>query len=300
MTPYHNPVMLQECVEALDIKPGGIYIDVTYGGGGHSKEILKHLKTGRLIVFDQDADALPNRIADERLTFIRDNFSNLLSNLEQLAVLPADGLLADLGISSHQIDEASRGFSTRFDAGLDMRMDQRTSTTAQHIINNYSLTALVNVFSEYGEIRNSKQLANTIEKARRVEQITSTQQLKKVLRTCFAPEKEHQYMACVFQALRIEVNQELEALKELLEQSPKVLREGGKLVVIAYHSLEDRMVKNMINTGNVNGELHKDIYGNVIGKVYNAVTKKPIVPSAAEISSNPRSRSARLRVAARI
>ena len=223
-----------------------------------------------------------------------------MSNLEQLAVLPADGLLADLGISSHQIDEASRGFSTRFDAGLDMRMDQRTSTTAQHIINNYSLTALVNVFSEYGEIRNSKQLANTIEKARRVEQITSTQQLKKVLRTCFAPEKEHQYMACVFQALRIEVNQELEALKELLEQSPKVLREGGKLVVIAYHSLEDRMVKNMINTGNVNGELHKDIYGNVIGKFYNAVTKKPIVPSAAEISSNPRSRSARLRVAARI
>ena len=300
MTPYHNPVMLQECMEALDIKPGGIYIDVTYGGGGHAKEILKLLKTGRLIAFDQDADAQQNLVADDRLTFVRDNFNNLLSNLKQVDALPADGLLADLGISSHQIDEPGRGFSTRFDADLDMRMDQRTVNTASHIINTYPVTALVKLFSAYGEIRNSRQLANTIDKARNGGKIISTMQLKNVIRSCYSPEKENQYLACVFQALRIEVNQELNVLKELLQQSPQVLKKGGRLVIIAYHSLEDKLVKNMINTGNVEGELNKDIYGNVTGKNFMSITKKPLIPSEIEIANNPRSRSAKLRVAERI
>ena len=292
--------MLQECMEALDIKPGGIYIDVTYGGGGHAKEILKLLKTGRLIAFDQDADAQQNLVADDRLTFVRDNFNNLLSNLKQVDALPADGLLADLGISSHQIDEPGRGFSTRFDADLDMRMDQRTVNTASHIINTYPVTALVKLFSAYGEIRNSRQLANTIDKARNGGKIISTMQLKNVIRSCYSPEKENQYLACVFQALRIEVNQELNVLKELLQQSPQVLKKGGRLVIIAYHSLEDKLVKNMINTGNVEGELNKDIYGNVTGKNFMSITKKPLIPSEIEIANNPRSRSAKLRVAERI
>ena len=292
--------MLQECIEALDIKPGGIYIDVTYGGGGHAKEILKLLKTGRLIAFDQDADAQQNLVADDRLTFVRDNFNNLLSNLKQVDALPADGLLADLGISSHQIDEPGRGFSTRFDADLDMRMDQRTVNTASHIINTYPVTALVKLFSAYGEIRNSRQLANTIDKARNGGKIISTMQLKNVIRSCYSPEKENQYLACVFQALRIEVNQELNVLKELLQQSPQVLKKGGRLVIIAYHSLEDKLVKNMINTGNVEGELNKDIYGNVTGKNFMSITKKPLIPSEIEIANNPRSRSAKLRVAERI
>lgn len=297
---YHNPVLLQECIDALDIKSDGIYIDVTYGGGGHSKEILKHLKTGRLIAFDQDADALANRIDDKRLTFIRDNFSNVLQHLQEINCPPVDGLLADLGISSHQIDEPARGFSTRFDADLDMRMDQRSSLTAQQILNAYSVADLVKLFSLYGEIRNAKQLANAIEKARGIQPIVSTADLKSAIASCYSPDRANQYLARVFQALRIEVNKELQVLQELLEQSPKVIKKGGRLVVIAYHSLEDRMVKNMINSGNTEGELQKDVFGNVIGKVFHSLTKKPIVPSEAELKSNTRSRSARLRVAERI
>ena len=297
---YHNPVLLQECIDALDIKSDGIYIDVTYGGGGHSKEILKHLKTGRLIAFDQDADALANRIDDKRLTFIRDNFSNVLQHLQEINCPPVDGLLADLGISSHQIDEPARGFSTRFDADLDMRMDQRSSLTAQQILNAYSVADLVKLFSLYGEIRNAKQLANAIEKARGIQPIVSTADLKSAIASCYSPDRANQYLARVFQALRIEVNKELQVLQELLEQSPKVIKKGGRLVVIAYHSLEDRMVKNMINSGNTEGELQKDVFGNVIGKVFHSLTKKPIVPSEAELKSNSRSRSARLRVAERI
>lgn len=300
MTQYHNPVMLQECMEALDIKPDGIYIDVTYGGGGHAKEILKRLTKGKLIAFDQDVDSIQQSVNDKKLTLIQENFSNMLNNLKKLDALPADGLLADLGISSHQINEPARGFSTRFDADLDMRMDQREKITAGDIINNYSLNALVKLFSEYGEIRNAKQLANVIVKARSIEKITSTGQLKAAIRYCYSADKEHQYLARVFQSLRIEVNQELQVLKDLLEQSPQVLKQGGRLVVIAYHSLEDRMVKNMINTGNVEGVLNKDMYGNITGKVFRAITKKPLGPSEIELTSNPRSRSARLRTAERI
>ncbi len=300
MIPYHNPVLLQECITALNIKPDGIYIDVTYGGGGHSKEILKHLKTGRLIAFDQDADALPNRIDDNRLTFFRDNFSNVLHHLQEINCLPVDGLLADLGISSHQIDEPARGFSTRFEADLDMRMDQRSALTAQQIINTYPVADLVKLFSMYGEIRNAKQLANAIHKARRSQPIVSTTELKSAIASCYSPDRANQYLARVFQALRIEVNQELQALQDLMEQSPEVIKKGGRLVVIAYHSLEDRMVKNMINSGNIEGDLQKDIFGNINGKVFQSLTKKPIVPNEVELKNNPRSRSARLRVAERI
>ena len=297
---YHNPVMLQECIQGLNINPDGIYIDVTYGGGGHSKEILKHLKTGKLIAFDQDADAVQNAVADKRLTFVRENFSNVLSRLEEMQCMPVDGLLADLGISSHQIDEPLRGFSTRFDAELDMRMDQRTTLTAKQIVNTYSVEALVKLFSNYGEISNSKQLANAIEKERRSAPINTTEQLKSAIKSCYSPDREHQYMARVFQSLRIEVNHELQVLQELLEQTPQLIKKGGRLVVIAYHSLEDRMVKNMINTGNVEGELQKDFYGNVIGRVFRQLTKKPVLPADDELKSNPRSRSARLRIAERI
>ena len=297
---YHNPVMLQECIQGLNINPDGIYIDVTYGGGGHSKEILKHLKTGKLIAFDQDADAVQNAVADKRLTFVRENFSTILSRLEEMQCMPVDGLLADLGISSHQIDEPLRGFSTRFDAELDMRMDQRTTLTAKQIVNTYSVEALVKLFSNYGEISNSKQLANAIEKERRSAPINTTEQLKSAIKSCYSPDREHQYMARVFQSLRIEVNHELQVLQELLEQTPQLIKKGGRLVVIAYHSLEDRMVKNMINTGNVEGELQKDFYGNVIGRVFRQLTKKPALPADEELKSNPRSRSARLRIAERI
>ena len=297
---YHNPVMLQECIQALNINPDGIYIDVTYGGGGHSKEILKHLKAGRLIAFDQDADAVQNAVADKRLTFVRENFSTISSRLKEMQCMPVDGLLADLGISSHQIDEPLRGFSTRFDAELDMRMDQRTTLTAKQIVNTYSVEALVKLFSNYGEISNSKQLANAIEKERRSAPINTTEQLKSAIKPCYSPDRQHQYMARVFQSLRIEVNHELQVLQELLEQTPQLIKKGGRLVVIAYHSLEDRMVKNMINTGNVEGELQKDFYGNVIGLAFRQITKKPALPADEELKSNPRSRSARLRIAERI
>ena len=291
--------MLQECIQALNIKPDGVYIDVTYGGGGHSKEILKQLKTGRVIAFDQDADAVQNTVVDERFSFFRENFSNVLSRLQELQCFPVDGLLADLGISSHQIDEPLRGFSTRFDAELDMRMDQQTSLTAKQIVNSYSVEMLVKLFSNFGEISNSKQLANAIEKARSSTPIVTTEQLKTAIKSCYSPAREHQYMARVFQSLRIEVNHEMQVLQELLQQTPKLIKKGGRLVVIAYHSLEDRMVKNMINAGNVEGELHKDFYGNVTDKVFLPLTKKPLLPTDEEIKSNPRSRSARLRIAER-
>jgi 16S rRNA (cytosine1402-N4)-methyltransferase len=300
MAQYHEPVLLKEAVEALEIKPEGIYIDVTYGGGGHSKEILKHLNTGRLIAFDQDADAMTNKVADERLTFVHDNFGTLFYHATQLNCIPAQGILADLGISSHQINEGERGFSTRFDAALDMRMDQRRSFSAKDLINEYSEKELVRVFSSYGEIRNSKLLAAAIVKARSVKHIHTTAELKEAIKHCIPFNKEHQYSAQVFQALRIEVNGEMDALKNLLEQSHQVLQQNGKLVVISYHSLEDRMVKNIMLTGNTEGEIVKDIYGNTTGAKFRMITRKAIVPGDAEIKRNPRSRSAKMRIAEKI
>ncbi len=297
---YHEPVLLHECIAALNIKPNGIYADATYGGGGHTKEILKHLKNGKMIGFDQDGDAAANAVDDQRFTLVRDNFRNMLQRLEELNVLPLDGLLADLGISSHQIDEPARGFSTRFEASLDMRMNQNEKLTAAQVVNTYSVRELTTVFSAYGEIRNSKTLASAIVNARNKKAIETIDELKQAIANCVSKDKQHQYHAQVFQALRIEVNDELGALRELLSQCPQLIKKGGRLVVISYHSLEDRLVKNFIATGNVEGEQKKDLFGHAIGVTFKAINKKPITPSAEELKSNTRSRSAKLRVAERV
>jgi 16S rRNA (cytosine1402-N4)-methyltransferase len=293
---YHEPVLLVEAVDGLDVKPDGLYIDATYGGGGHSEEILKRLMKGKLFAFDQDADAVA-RTADDRFRLIRDNFRNMQSYVDANA---ADGILADLGVSSHQFDIAERGFSTRFDAPLDMRMDQRSSTTAADILNKYSEEELVQVFSKYGEVRNSKQLAKAVVSFRRETAIQTTADLKQAIRNCIPAGKENQYLAQVFQALRIQVNQEMESLEEFLNQSALLLKSGGRLVVISYHSLEDRLVKNMMMSGNTSGNIEKDLYGNVINKPFKVITKKPVAPGEEEIRRNARSRSARMRIAEKI
>lgn len=292
--------MLQECIEALNIKPNGIYADATYGGGGHTKEILKHLKNGKVIGFDHDADVTANAVADQRFTLVRDNFRNMLQHLEELNALPLDGLLADLGISSHQIDEPVRGFSTRFEASLDMRMNQNDKLTAAQVVNTYSEKELTTVFSAFGEIRNSKTLAAAIVNARNKKAIETIDELKQAIANCVSKDKQHQYHAQVFQALRIEVNDELGALRELLSQCPQLIKKGGRLVVISYHSLEDRLVKNFIVTGNVEGELKKDLFGNTLNVSFKAISKKPITPTEEELKRNTRSRSAKLRVAERV
>ncbi len=297
---YHEPVLLQECITALNINPNGIYADATFGGGGHTKEILKHLNNGKIIGFDQDADAAVNVVDNNRFTLVRDNFRNMLVHLQELDCLPIDGILADLGISSHQIDEPARGFSTRFDAALDMRMNQSTSLTAAKIINTYTEQALVNIFSMYGEIRNAKTLANTIVQIRNKKAIDTINELKAAMAGCVSTSHQHQYHAQVFQALRIEANDELGALRELLEQCPNLIRKGGRLVVISYHSLEDRIVKNFIASGNIEGKQEKDLFGNPIGVTFQSLSRKPITPSKEELKTNTRSRSAKLRIATRL
>ena len=297
MTDYHSPVMLRECIEGLDIKPDGIYVDVTFGGGGHSREILKNLSAkGRLLAFDQDADAQNNIPKDDRLTFIDQNFRYLKNNCRLQGAMPVDGILADLGVSSHQFDQPERGFSIRFDAELDMRMDQSTTLTAKEVINTYSEEDLHKIFGIYGEIKNAKTLAKTICTARLNGAINTVADLKQAIAKQTPKGKENKYLAQVFQALRIEVNQELEALREFLEQSVEVLKPGGRLVVMSYHSLEDRLVKNFIATGKFRGEVEKDFFGNPI-KPLDAVTRKAVTASAEEISQNNRARSAKLRIA---
>jgi len=293
---YHNPVLLKECIEGLKIKPDGVYVDVTFGGGGHSREIIKYLTTGRLFGFDQDQDAHENSIADERFVLVKENFRELQEALRRNGVEKIDGLLADLGVSSHQFDTAERGFSIRFEAELDMRMDQHTKRTAADVLNNYSEQDLRKVFKEYGEIENSAQLARQIFAARKVKKINTINELKAAVGHCVKRGKENQYFAQLFQALRIEVNDELNALKELLEQSASVLNSGGRLVVMAYHSLEDRLVKNFIRDGKFEGDAEKDFYGNRIVP-YKTINKKPIEPSETEIQNNNRARSAKLRIA---
>lgn len=297
MTDYHSPVMLKECMEGLDIKPDGLYVDVTFGGGGHSREILKSLNAnGRLLAFDQDADAQNNIPKDDRLTFIDQNFRYLKNNCRLQGAIPVDGILADLGVSSHQFDQPERGFSIRFDADLDMRMDQSTTLTAKEVINNYSEEDLHKIFGIYGEIKNAKTLAKTICTARLNAPINTVADLKAAIVKQTPRGKENKYLAQVFQALRIEVNQELEALREFLEQSVDVLKPGGRLVVMSYHSLEDRLVKNFIATGKFRGEVEKDFYGNPI-KPLEAVTRKAVTASEEEIRINNRARSAKLRIA---
>ncbi len=293
---YHTPVMLTESVDALNIQPDGTYVDVTFGGGGHSREILNRLSNkGRLVAFDQDEDAMQNVPKDPRLLFVNQNFEFLLNHLQYLNVLPVHGILADLGVSSHQFDVPERGFSFRFDAELDMRMDQGQNLTAKRIINTYSEEALYRIFKLYGEIQNAHSLAHTIVANRGEEEVNTVFQLKELIKTCVPKWKENQYLAQVFQALRIEVNRELHVLQKFLLQAAQALMPGGRLVVLSYHSLEDRLVKHFIQKGNFSGEDVKDFFGNR-KSIMRPVNKKPVSASPEEIQLNPRSRSAILRV----
>lgn len=297
MSNYHVPVMLQECIEALNIRPDGTYVDVTFGGGGHSREIMKHLgEDGRLLAFDQDADAQQNRIADDRFEFIDQNFRYLKNFTRLHNAIPVDGILADLGVSSYQFDQAERGFSIRFDAELDMRMNQASALTAKEVINTYSEADLHRIFGIYGEIKNAKSLARTIVTARLNGSLNTVADLKNAINSLIPKGKENKYLAQVFQALRIEVNQELEALKDFLIQSADILVSGGRLVVMSYHSLEDRLVKNFIAKGKFSGEVEKDFYGND-QKPFDAVSRGAITASEEEIKNNNRARSAKLRIA---
>ncbi|MFH1121436.1 MAG: 16S rRNA (cytosine(1402)-N(4))-methyltransferase RsmH [Bacteroidota bacterium] len=295
---YHNPVLLSECIEGLAIKPDGIYVDVTFGGGGHSRAILKNLTTGKLLAFDQDSDAMQNLPPDDRFIFINQNFKYLINFLRLYKAVPVDGILADLGISSHQIDEPERGFSTRFDAELDLRMDRKAGLSASQVVNEYPFDQLKQIFAEYGELKNAFRIARKLVETRDAEEITTTAKLKEVLLPMADRGRENKFYARIFQALRIEVNGELDALKEMLLQTLKVLKPGGRLVVMSYHSLEDRLVKNFLKTGNFEGIEHKDFYGNLISP-FKPLTRKPIVPGDEEIELNNRARSAKLRIAER-
>ena len=292
--------MLAESVQGLNIQPEGRYVDVTFGGGGHSGEILSQLSSGHLYAFDQDADARANGYADPKFTLIPSNFRFLRDRLEELKATPVDGLLADLGVSSHQFDEASRGFSIRFDADLDMRMDQEAELSAKEVLNTYPEEELARVFKYYGELPQAKRMARAIVAARAEQPIHTVAQLKQLLAPFTPKAKENTFYAVVFQALRIEVNDELAALKEMLEQSAQVIRQGGRLVVISYHSLEDRLVKNYINTGNFEGELQKDFFGHPVGLLFKPLQRKPMEASEQEVLENPRSRSAKMRIAERL
>ena len=299
MSKYHQPVMLSECLDGMNIKADGIYVDVTFGGGGHSRAILAKLgPNGILIGFDQDPDALQNVIDDDRFIFIDQNFQFLKNNLRLHQIGKVDGILADLGVSSHQFDDAARGFSIRFDADLDMRMDQSRSLTAKKIIATYSEADLHKIFGMYGELHNAKTLANLIVKSRQINEINTVAQLKDIVKPIAKRGKENQYFAQLFQALRIEVNQELDVLKDFLMQTEEVLKPEGRLVVMSYHSLEDRLVKNYIQKGKFSGLLEKDLYGNTTVP-FSMVSRKAIIASEAELSINNRARSAKLRIAAK-
>ncbi|MDL2224386.1 16S rRNA (cytosine(1402)-N(4))-methyltransferase RsmH [Bacteroidales bacterium OttesenSCG-928-M06] len=294
---YHVPALLNESIAGLNIDPEGIYVDVTFGGGGHSKEILRFLNdSGKLYVFDQDEDAEKNIIEDKKLIFVRSNFRYLSNFLDWHGVVNIDGLLADLGVSSHHFDDETRGFSFRFDSILDMRMNKRAGKTAADILNTYTEEALSDLFFLYGELRNARAIARQIVKSRSEQSIKTVQDFLELLKPFFGREKEKKYLAQAFQALRIEVNGEMDALKEMLQQAGQLLNPGGRLVVITYHSLEDRIVKNFFKTGNFIGEVEKDFYGNV-NSPFRLVNNKVIVPAAEEIARNPRSRSAKLRIA---
>ncbi|MFM2048683.1 MAG: rRNA ((1402)-N(4))-methyltransferase RsmH [Bacteroidota bacterium] len=296
---YHNPVMLSECLDGLNINPDGIYVDVTFGGGGHSKAILNRLSDkGSLIAFDQDEDALNNIPDDDRLIFVQQNFRHLERFLKFHEQYPVDGILGDFGVSSHQFDVGERGFSIRFDGPLDMRMNQQSVLTAAKIINTYSETELQNVFSKYGEVINSKTLAQTIVAARISKKFETTQQLIKAIGGAVRG-KENQYLAQVFQALRIETNDELGALKDFLQQALTSLKPGGRLVVMSYHSLEDRLVKDYMKYGSFDGEQQKDDFGNIY-RPFKLITKKPMEAGDEELKINPRSRSAKLRIAEKV
>lgn len=298
---YHIPVLLHETVDGLNIQPGGIYVDVTFGGGGHSREILRRLDTkAHLYSFDQDADAEQNiPQGDERFTFVRSNFRYLKNWMRYYGVEHIDGLLADLGVSSHHFDDEERGFSFRFDAPLDMRMNERAGTTAADIVNRYSEEQLADVFYLYGEMKNSRRLASAIVKARAAHALQTIDDLLQVVKPLMPREREKKDLARVFQALRIEVNHEMDALREMLEAALSMLRPGGRLSVLTYHSLEDRMVKNFIRAGRIDGKIQQDFYGRRLTP-WRAINNKVILPSQHEQEENPRSRSAKLRIAEKL
>ncbi len=296
---YHLPVMARECLDHLQIDPAGTYVDVTFGGGGHSKLILEQLgPDGRLLAFDQDADAEKNLPSDERLLFAAANFRHLKRYLRLYGIKQVDGILADLGVSSHQLDVPERGFSFRFTADLDMRMNQQDGPTAAEILAHTPVDELQYVFGTYGEVRNARTLAQRIGEAREQQAITTVDEFVQIVEP-LARGKTNRYLAQVFQALRIAVNDEMRALEEMLEQATTVLRPGGRLVAMSYHSLEDRLVKNVLKTGQVSGEQAKDFYGHIY-RPYRLLTKKPVEASAAEVAENPRARSAKLRVGERL
>ena len=293
---YHNPVLLEESVDALDIMPGGVYVDATFGGGGHSREILSRMdSTARLYSFDQDADAERNIVDDDRFTFVRSNFRYLENWMRYYGIEHIDGILADLGVSSHHFDDETRGFSFRFDAPIDMRMNKRAGKTAADILNDYTEEQLADIFYIYGELKTSRRIAAAIAKARAAKPIKTTTDLLTIVDPLMPKERQKKDLAKVFQALRIEVNREMEALKEMLTAAVRLLRPGGRLSVITYHSLEDRMVKNVMKTGNVEGKVEKDFFGRTSATM-RPLQGKPITPSAEEQKDNPRSRSAKLRV----
>ena len=298
---YHIPVLLNETVDGLNIKPGGIYVDVTFGGGGHSREILRRLSDdAHLYSFDQDADAEQNiPDGDKRFTFVRSNFRYLKNWMRYYDVEHVDGILADLGVSSHHFDDEERGFSFRFDAPLDMRMNERAGANAADVVNKYDEERLANVFYLYGEMKNSRRLASTIVKARSAKAICTINDLLEGVKPLMPREREKKDLARVFQALRIEVNHEMEALQEMLEAALQVLRPGGRLSVLTYHSLEDRMVKNFIRAGRIDGKVQQDFYGRRLTP-WRAINNKVILPSAQEQTENPRSRSAKLRIAEKL
>lgn len=294
---YHIPVLLNESIEGLNLKKGGVYVDVTFGGGGHSKEILKRMdKSCRLYSFDQDEDAERNIVHDDRFTFVRSNFRYIKNFMRYHGVDQVDGILADLGVSSHHFDDSERGFSFRFDGKLDMRMNKRAGMTAADILNNYDEERLANIFYLYGELKNSRKLASILVKRRASQPFDTIGDFLDVVKPLYGREREKKELAKVFQSLRIEVNQEMEALKEMLYSATELLKPGGRLSVITYHSLEDRMVKNIMKTGNIEGKMEQDFFGNV-KTPFKLVNNKVIVPTNEEIESNPRSRSAKLRIA---
>jgi 16S rRNA (cytosine1402-N4)-methyltransferase len=295
---YHIPVMAKECIEALAIQKNGVYVDATFGGGGHSRLILNQLgENGRLLAFDQDDDVLQNLIEDERFTFNHHNFRYLQRFLRLYGIKQVDGILADLGVSSHQFDEAERGFSYRFDAPLDMRMNQSEGKTAADVLNDYEANALQRIFSDYGEVRNARTLAQKIQQEREYKKISTVGDLLAIAEPLIRGHKPR-YLAQVFQALRIEVNDEMGALKEFLEASKQVLKPGGRLVIISFHSLEDRIVKNFLKTGNVEGEVKSDFYGK-IERPFEILYKGVVTPSDEEMAKNTRARSAKMRVGIR-
>jgi 16S rRNA (cytosine1402-N4)-methyltransferase len=297
MSEYHVPVLLHACIDGLEIKPEGTYVDVTFGGGGHSREIVSHLTSGKLYGFDQDEDAEQNIPQDPRFVFVRSNFRYLSNFLKFHEVDQVDGLLADLGVSSHHFDDSERGFSFRFEEGiLDMRMNKKAGIKAADIVNTYSEEDLANVFYKYGELKNSRRIASVLVKARMNAPVTTVASFLEIIKPLFGREKEKKDLARVFQALRIEVNQEMTALEQMLQQALKVLKPGGRLVVMTYHSLEDRLVKNFMKTGNFEGRSEQDFYGN-FQTPFRLINNKVIVPDAEEQGTNPRSRSAKLRIA---